>query len=190
MFKIMLNAMWSKDYLPQLAQVLADSLPCELEEAFLHIRALTEGKRLAVLASTVGKAHALSCDFLQYGCYIEVEQVAPLTDAAMIADLHEWFDEDQGSFRVVTDAAGHVSKIIEEHGYGYLRLETPGVSDWVGEELVRLGAQRVPDGDWPALQARLLQATAENEVRRMELRAERSAMKQRYRSDGTFREEE
>ncbi len=184
MFKIMLNAMWSKDYLPSLAQVLSDNLHIDQEDAMMRIRALMTGKRMGVMAATVGKAHELACELLQYGCYIEVEQVAPLTDAAMIADLMYWFDEDQSSFRVVTDVAGHVTKIIEEQGYAYLQMETPGLNDWVGNLLIRHGAQQVDEEDWPALQARLKAAIAENDVRRMDLRAVRAAAKLRYGSQG------
>ncbi len=186
MFKIILNAMWSKDYLSSLAQVLSTNMPCDLEVALQHLRDLAAGKRLTVMAATVGKAHELACDFLQYGCYIEVEQVAALTDAAMIADFQDWFDEDQSRFKVVTDAAGHVTKMIEEVNFAYLNVETPGLKDWVGAELLRFGAEQVEESDWPALNARLQQAIAENEVRRMDLRAER-ALEKRQRQDQNSR---
>lgn len=184
MFKIKLNAMWSKDYLKQLALVLSDSIPCDLEQANAHIRDLGMGKGFSLIAPTVGKAEAMACDLLQYGCYIEVEQIAPITDAMMLADLRDWFDEDQRHFRVLYGKDGHVQKIIEERGYGYLRLESQVVGDWVGEELIRLGAERLDMGDWPLLKARLAQATAENELRRQEIRAKRSAEKNRRLARG------
>jgi hypothetical protein len=193
MFRIWLNGMWSKDYVQPLAQVLCNNLGCELEAAQERIKDLGGGKRMYVLAESVGKAHELACDLLQYGCYIEIEQVGPLTDAAMIADLHGWFEADQSTFRVVMDMAGHVAKIIEVQGYGYLHLEAQAVRDWVGEELIRLGAQRVEATEWPALQNSLDQATADNEARRMQLRAERAAAKERWlrnNSGGTYQEEE
>jgi hypothetical protein len=177
MFKILLNGMWSKDYLTPLAKVMSDNMGCDLEEASQMIRELGEGKRQSMMAATMRKAEALACDLLQYGCYIEVEQVAPLTDAVLLEDLQEWFDEGQQDFRVLYHENGHVDKIIEERGYGYLRLESQAVSDWVGEELIRLGAQRLGPGDWPALKQRLEKAIAENEVRRQEIRAERAAEK-------------
>ncbi len=180
MFKIMLNGMWSKDYLKSLAEVLSIHVPCDIDEAFVKIRELTQGKRMSVVAHTPSKAHDLACDLLQYGCYTEVEQVGPLTDAAMIADLEGWFDDDQSTFRVVTNAAGQVTRIIEEQGYAFLRMETQVLNDWVGEELIRLGAQQVDESDWPALNQRLQTAIAENEVRRMDLRAERAANKLKY----------
>lgn len=184
MFRIILNAMWSKDYLKQLAIVLSDCLPCTLEEANQHIRDLSTGKRIVLMTPTVGKAEALACDLVQYGCYIEVEQVGPLTDELMLADLREWFDENQQHFRVVYNREGHVDKIIEERGYGYLRLESQVVSDWVGEELIRSGATRLEQSDWPALKERLEQATAANELRRMEIRKKRTAEKQRRLARG------
>lgn len=184
MFKIILNAMWSKDYLPPLARVLSESVPCDLEDAYLMIRELGEGKRQSVVAPTASKAEALACDLLQFGCYTEVEQVAPLTDEILVQDFEDWFREDQGDFSVLYDDKGHVSKIIEEHSYACLRLETQVVSDWVGEEMVRLGARRLVSTDGPALKERLERAIAENEVRRMEIRAQRAAEKRRRQEYG------
>ncbi len=179
MFKIILNAMWSKDYLKQLALVLSETMPCDLEEANQHIRDLSIGKRIVLLPTTVGKAESLACDLVQYGCYIEVEQIGPFTDEMMLADLKDWIDENQQHFRVLYDKNGRVSKIIEERGYGFLRLESQVVSDWVGEELIKFGAQRMEMSEWPALKSRLDQATAANELRRLEIRNKRSTEKQR-----------
>jgi hypothetical protein len=179
MFKIMLNALWSRDYVTQLAQVLSACIPCEMDEAYLRIRDLGEGKGMTLISSTVGKAEALACDFLQYGCYIEVEQIAAMSDEMMLEDLKDWFDDDQRFFSVLYDNDGHVSKIIEERGYGYLRLESQAVSDWVGAELIRNGAKRLERADWPALKERLDKAVADNEVRRAYIRAQRSEEKRR-----------
>jgi hypothetical protein len=191
MFKIWLNGMWSKDYVQPLSLVLSANLSCEVAEALEKIKDLGNGKRMTVMATSVGHAHDLACDLLQYGCYIEVEQVGPLTDAGMIADLHDWFREDQSRFSVLMEPSGHVAKIIEEQGFGYLDLEAQAVRDWVGEELIRLGATRLDASEWPALKKRLDQAIADNEVRRMELRAERAAAKKRYLESGRpYQEEE
>ena len=184
MYKIILNAMWSKDYLKQLALVLCECMPCALEEANQHIRDLSLGKRIVLMTTTVSKAEALGCDLVQFGCYLEVEQVGPLTDEMMLADLKDWFDEDQRHFRVLYGKDGHVQKIIEERGYGFLRLESQVVSDWVGEELIRCGAQRLELADWPALKSRLDQATEANELRRLEIRNKRSAEKNRRLARG------
>lgn len=177
MFRIQLNAMWSKDYLHSLAQVLSGCMPCDPEEAVQHVRELAGGRRLAVDVPTVGQAHSLACEFLQYGCYIEIEQVGPLSDAAMIADLDGWFEEGLEEFRVVTSPEGHVTRILEENGYAFLKLETQGVADYVGQQLLRNGAQEVSELDWAALNQRLKQAIAENEVRRTEIRAQRAEAK-------------
>lgn len=184
MFKIVLNAMWSKDYVFQLATVLSSCMPCEMDEAYQIIRDLGEGKQLVIHADTIGKAEALACDFQQYGCYIEVEQVAAFSDELMIADLQDWFDENQQDFSVLYDQQGHVSKIVEERTYGMLRLESQAVSDWVGAELIRLGAKRLGPEDWPALRDRLNSAITLNEQRRQKIRAERAEEKRRRQLRG------
>jgi hypothetical protein len=183
MFKILLNGMWSKDYLTPLGRVLSENVPCDLDQAILMIKELGDGKRQSLIAKNLGKAEALACDLLQFGCYIEVVQVGPLTDEMVLEDLVDWFDEDQQTFRVLYHADGHVNKIIEEQGYGFLRLESQAVSDWVGAELIRLGAQRLEPEDWPALKQRLEVAIAENEVRRQEIRAERAAEKRKRQEE-------
>ena len=49
----------------------------------------------------------------------------------------------------------------------------------MGEELIKFGAQRMEMSEWPALKSRLDQATAANELRRLEIRNKRSTEQQR-----------
>lgn len=184
MYKIVLNAMWSKDYLEPLARVVSETVPCTLEDAAVMVQDLSDGRRMSLIAPTPSRAEELACDLLQYGCYIEVEQVGPLTDQIMVHDLHNWFADDQDAFSVLYDAQGHVQRIVEEQGYGVLRLETQPVADWVGEELIRLGAKRLEHTEAAALRKRLEKAVSENEVRRQRIRSERTFEKNRRIQSG------
>jgi hypothetical protein len=177
MYRIVLNAMWSKDYLLQLATLLSENIPCELDHAYQVIRELGEGKRLE-LSPVAGKAEQLACELQQYGCYTEVEQVGPLTDEMMIADMENWFDDDQSHFSVLYDRDGHVVRMVEERGYAFLRMESQKVQDWAGAELLRLGAKRLESEDAGDLNQRLKAAIAANEVRRAKIRTERALEKQ------------
>ncbi|MFN8397445.1 MAG: hypothetical protein U0176_22670 [Bacteroidia bacterium] len=184
MFKIVLNAMWSKDYLTPLAKVVSETMPCSLDEATVMVRDLSDGRRMSLIAHTPSQAELLACDLLQFGCYIEVEQVGPLTDEIMIHDLQNWFADGQEAFSVLYDAQGHVQRIVEEQGYGVLRLESQPVADWVGEELIRLGARKLGASEAPALRKRLEKAIKENEVRRQRIRSERAFEKNRRMEAG------
>jgi hypothetical protein len=184
MFKIVLNAMWSKDYLTPLAKVVSETMPCSLEEASVMVRNLSDGRRMSLVANTPAHAEELACDLLQFGCYIEVEQVGPLTDEVMIHDLQNWFADDQDAFSVLYDTQGHVQRIVEEQGYGILKLESQPVADWVGEELIRLGARKLGPSEASALRKRLENAIKENEVRRQRIRSERAFEKNRRMEAG------
>jgi hypothetical protein len=183
MFRIQINGLWSRDYVTPLARVLCDTIPCSLEDAIVRIRELADGKRLSVNIATIGKANAVACDMLQYGCYIEVDQVAPLTDEAMIADFEDWFDPELSAFDVVYDATGKVSKIIDERAFAYMRIESQVVTNYVGKELLKRGAQQLDEFEWPEVQKRLKKATAENEIRRTSIRARRAEYKRMHPYD-------
>jgi hypothetical protein len=178
MFKILIHALWSKDYMTPLMKVLMEVFSLNTEQAYRKIREIEKGNRVHFQVDTLKQAEFLATELLQFGCYIEVTQVGPLTDEAFIEDIRDFFDEDMSALRVVYDKQGHVAKIMEEQGHSYIGIERQAVRDFVGEEMIRLGASRLEDEDWPELKARLEKAIAENEQRRMEIRAERARMKQ------------
>lgn len=178
MFRIRINALWTKDFLSPVSKVLISNVPCDRESAYALIRKLEHGERLDLLIPSVGQAHSVACDLLENGCYVQVDQVAQLSEAALIADFTDYFDSDMSALRIIYDKNGHVWKILEAQGYSFVVIEDQGVRDFVGQQMLDAGAQRIEAADWPDVKARVNKAIEENEKRRQKIRSERALRKQ------------
>lgn len=189
MFRVRINALWTKDFASPISKVLIANIPCDKETAYEHIRKLDFGTRVDLFIPSVQKARVVSCDLQENGCYVQVDQVGQLSAAALIEDFEDYFDEDMSALRIIYDEDSHVSKILEAQGYSFVVIEDQEVRDFVGAQMLTRGAKKVEPADWPIVKARLDKAIEENEERRKRIRAERAKRKQARRYFGSHEEE-
>lgn len=173
MFRIVLNALWSKDYIVPLNRVLVDTIGCTRDEARIYIEGLSERKPLTINCDTPGKAYDLTTNLLQYGCFVEVFQTGSLTDNALFEDASPLIGDDMQEWMVVQDDRGRILKYVLEHGHGIGKFEREEVTNQVGQQLLNRGA-RVID------QAEMAKIAADAEASRLERVAYAKEMTARY----------
>lgn len=189
MFRIRINALWTKDFFAPLVRVLMNHLKCSKDEAYSIIRHVEGGEFYDLNISRLSEAESVACDLMEYGCYVQSDQIEAVSNDVLMADFADYFDEDMSALRIIYNKDGHVGKILEAQGYSFVIIEDQSLRDFVGELMLKNGAERIEPEGWEALKKRLDEEIEANEVRRMELRAKRAAEKQMRRQSGLQEEE-
>ena len=176
MFRIVLYALWSKDYLASLTKVIAEGKGCSLDEARAELAGIGFRKPLEIIATRSGKAYELCTNLMQFGGFVEIFQIGPVTDEGMAADFVDMLDGDMRGWWVHVDAEGCAVRMIESNTQGQLRFEQEAVTHSVGMEMLARGAEAIDS-------ARMADLEAEAEAHRMERIAYAKDMTARYGPD-------
>jgi hypothetical protein len=161
MFRIVLYALWSKDYLVSLAEVIAE--------------AKGYGP-LEITCTSSGKAYELCTNLLQFGGFVELFQIGAVSDAGIAEDFKLILDTDLRNWLVHVDGAGRALHMIESHTLGQLRFERDAVTHAIGLEMLARGATAIDD-------ARMAEVDAAAEASRLERIAYAKEMTERYGQD-------
>lgn len=176
MFRIILYALWSKDYLSSLTKVIAEAKGCGLEQARQELAAIGFRKPLEIICSRSGKAYELCTNLLQFGGFVEIYQIGQVTDAGLVEDFTAMLDPDMQDWLVQVDGEGRVLRYVESHTQGRLRFEREEVTHRIGLEMLARGATAIDD-------ARIAELDAAAEQNRQERIAYAKAMTAKYGPD-------
>jgi hypothetical protein len=141
MFRIQMHALWSQDYIAPLARMLARVCECSLEEAEQMVSDLSSQKTLVLESPTPAEANFLARDLLQFGVFVEVEQIGPITPEAMRYDAVKSLPKSLvGWYVQVDEKSGNATQLIEQDSLATLRYEYPEVTEELGQEMLSRGA--------------------------------------------------
>ncbi|MEM6269264.1 MAG: hypothetical protein AAF998_07480 [Bacteroidota bacterium] len=141
MFRLQLHSLWSQDYVVPLARMLAIVMDCSLEAATAHVAGLASQTKLVLDAPTPSEANFLARDLLQFGVFVEVEQIGPVTEEAMRYDAIKSLPKSMTGWYVhVDERHGKVVQLIERDSLTILRYEMGQITLDLGEEMLRRGA--------------------------------------------------
>jgi hypothetical protein len=153
MFRIVLYALWSKDYLSSLTKVIADAKGCGLEVARHELAGIGYRNPLEIIVSRSGKAYELCTNLLQFGGFVEIYQIGPVTDEGISEDFKHLLDADMRGWLVHVNGEGRVQRFVETNTQGQLRFEQDEVTHAVGLELLARGAETIDDNGMAVLKA-------------------------------------
>lgn len=153
MFRINLMALWTTDYLTSLGRVLADTKGLNPEEAQALVLEVVGGERISMEVATIREANVLAENLLQYGAYVNVSQIGPVTFENLWVEYKEALGEDLSGWFVLLNASEeHVRKIIDPETLGMLSLEGQELQDRLGEEILMRGASPISREDFEKLE--------------------------------------
>jgi hypothetical protein len=149
MFRIVMHALWSRDYASALVRLFGDLDSIGPGEAKAVFDDLCEGRPREIICETPGQAYDLSTDLLQFGVYTSCEQIGPVTHLEIARDTIHLLHEDLSMFMVFVDEKGHVKRLVEQNTLGYITMED--------EEALALVAAKVLESGGTAIdQAQML----------------------------------
>lgn len=143
MYRVVMYALWSRDYVSPLAKLFEEVMGIANEDAMLVFERLSQGKPQAIVCSTPGLAYDLSCDLMQFGVYSSSEQIGPITPAIIASDMDNLMHEDLSMFWVFRDEKGQVQRLIQKNTLGFLYFESLQTAQLVGKTVEERGGERI-----------------------------------------------
>lgn len=147
MFRIVLYALWSRDYEGALIRVLEEAFSCDYEQARKYLQALADHRVLSLRAPSPGYAYKLASQMMRFGAYTQVEQVGPLKRDDWIADglvalpenAENWWVVDSGSL------ANEQAYWLEKTSLVGLRFASDEVTQALSKEMRCRGAETLSE---------------------------------------------
>lgn len=156
MFRIEVYGLWSKDFMPSLARALADFLQVEPEEARAQLEQIGEKGSLSWESSSMKETLLLTEALMEFGAYVSVDQVGPLSEEQYQAEIIDDLSDDLAGWVVVLDKTEqHVKKIIDPEYLAKIRFGNVRMNDGVGEAMMFRGAAPVSKTVEEDLEARM-----------------------------------
>ena len=141
MFKIEVHGLWSRDFMPSLSKVVANFLEIEAEEAKNMVDLVTDKQTLHLECDSMGKTLNLVEDLMEFGAYVSVEQVGPISEDKFKEEVIDDLAPDLTGWVVRLDKKEEkVVKIIDPVYLAKVRFGNAAITDSIGEEMMWRGA--------------------------------------------------
>ncbi len=139
-----------------LSRAVADILEIAPEAARAKIEQVANRQVVTWEIESMHKTSLLCEALMEFGAYVSVEQVGPLTEAQYNAEIIKDLSPDLTGWVVVLDAQEeHVKKIIDPKYLAKLRFGNARMQDGVGEEMMWRGAAPISKVVEEDLEARM-----------------------------------
>jgi|GEM_PF-4141959 hypothetical protein len=143
MYRIVLRALWSRDYVARLVRLLRAVLQTSEEGALSVCRGLASGKPIEILCDSPGQAYDLSSELLQLGVFTEAEQIGPISSQIIAADVVAILHDDLSMFGIWRDQSGGKFRIVEQNTMGMVVFENAEVGEMVAKAVASRGAREI-----------------------------------------------
>jgi hypothetical protein len=141
MFRLELHALWSHDYEDPLSRLLAKVCACDLEQARKLVEGIAGQSTLTLEAHTPTEANFLAGDLLQFGVYVEVQQISQITEKALVTDaINDMPASMQHWYVLMDEKTKKPLYLLDRDNLVSLRYENISVTEQVGEEMLKRGA--------------------------------------------------
>ncbi len=155
MFRIVLHALWSRDFMTPLVHSLSESLGVDFTAAKELVDRIGAGQHPVLYIDRITVATDLMQNILQFGVYASVEQVGPVTETGMIAEFRDLMGDELGGWMVELDATErHVVQIVDAGSLARLAFESQEMMDALGETVLQRGAAVMNDATKEDLEQR------------------------------------
>lgn len=156
MFRIVLHAMWSKDFMTPLLHALAGVMDDDLEAAKQVVQDMDQGLHPHLYIPELTVVTELMQNILQFGVFASVEQVEALREEVLVQELEELMLEELHGWLVqLNPDESHVRQIIHARTLASISFESQSMMDAVGERVLDRGGGLISSPVAERIEARI-----------------------------------